>query len=129
MYKEACTHACDAILRDPARVSRICTYVLPYPCAACVRAYVCVRDRYAIARAPTESMKIKCDRNAPSSPSEVKDAPECRDADVVVQCNTTRCDTPRRDARRPFCRRGSRGRALKSKMLRYVRFYMGFSLF
>jgi len=36
---------------------------------------VYVRDRYAIARAPTESMKIKREY---SSPSEVKDALECR---------------------------------------------------
>ena len=47
-----------------------------------VRAYVrvgmCVyvRDRYAIAREPTESMKIKREH---SSLSEVKDALECRD--------------------------------------------------
>lgn len=36
-----------------------------------------VRDRYAIARTPTESMKIKREY---TSPSEVKDALECRTA-------------------------------------------------
>jgi hypothetical protein len=52
------------------------------------RARVYARDRYAITRAPTESMKIKRDY---FSPSEVKDAPECRDA---TSCNATRRDAP-----------------------------------
>lgn len=56
---------------------------------------VVVCDRYAIARAPTESMKIKRDC---SSPSEVKDALECHDA---TRRNEIRPDDAmRRDAHR-----------------------------
>jgi len=47
----------------------------------CANTRLYARDRYAIAREPTESMKIKRDY---SSPSEVKDALECCDA---TQCN------------------------------------------
>ena len=56
-----------------------------------VHVCVYVRDRYAIARAPTESMKIKREY---SSLSEVKDALECRIA--------TRQDAARYDATRTF---------------------------
>lgn len=54
-----------------------------------VRIRLYARDRYAIAREPTESMKIKRDY---SSPSEVKDALECCDA---TQCNARQCDMTR----------------------------------
>lgn len=80
---------------DPARV-----YVSPVVTRVVVCVCVCVRDRYAIARAPTESMKIK--RNC-SSPSEVKDALECRDETRrdetrhdALRCNAMQCDTTRR---------------------------------
>lgn len=76
---------CDCILMQPGtadrtkRVQRCCAAVR----VVCVRLpRVCVL-RYAIARAPTESMKIKPDRpsEARATPLylEVKDARECRD--------------------------------------------------
>lgn len=84
---------------DPARgrVSHCLSFSLSL-LRVVVRAYVhvalCVyvRDRYAIARAPTESMKIKREY---SSPSEVKDALECRTAPRpdTMQRHATRHDT------------------------------------
>lgn len=87
-----------------AAVSHCLSFSLSLLFAACRRAYVhvalCVyvRDRYAIARAPTESMKIKREY---SSPSEVKDALECRTA----PCSAVQRDvTQWRSFRHPLVR-------------------------
>ena len=78
---------------DPVRVSLSLSLIVHVAVRAYVHVGMCVyvRDRYAIARAPTESMKIKREY---SSLSEVKDALECRIA--------TRQDAARYDATRTF---------------------------
>lgn len=104
--KSAILHAFTSLSLSLSLVMRIVVVVVVVRCGVRVtRAAVCVRvrDRYAIARAPTESMKIKRDC---SSPSEVKDALECRDETRrdetrhdARRCNATQCDTTRRETR------------------------------